>query len=373
MKYIIRKSFFLLIVITTGACTINKKLTSPEAIIAPVSDTVKLREGSIIYALPRTVFTVKAEFERVVEIPGPYAKYASDLLGLNEVILRKNEIWSLKGISVNSHEEADPSEYYVIEAAGSFRSNVLALKSEGLILDLNPAEDFHGRDMVNEKEVNVSRFVSYDLGSDEYYQVQTDTAFRRVRVDSSFIRIPYIVEKKKKLTTDQLAERAARRVMELRDGKILILTGEANVFPQSEAPINEINRMEKAYLQLFTGKIFRESRTYTCQVIPAREMTGSPVELFKFSEATGPADSDSNTGEPVILRIIPGQKTKDITVITREQPEPSAIRNDKLYYRIPDVANLEISLGGETLYTSRKLVSQFGEVMQMPANYVIGK
>lgn len=373
MKHTVRLTCLLFILLMAGSCSVHKKLTEPSSVIAPVSDTVNLREGSIIYALPRTVFTIKVEFERVVEIPGPYAKYASDLLGLNDVILKTREHWSVSGISVNSHEEADPSEYYVIEAAGTFRSNVLALKREGLILDLNPAENYKGIDIAKGKEMSISRFVPYDLGSDEYYLAQADTAFRRVKVDSSFIRIPYIVEKKKKLTPDQLAERTAKRVMELRDGKILILTGEANVFPQSDAAINEINRMEKSYLQLFTGKIFKESRTYTCQVIPAPEMTGSTVELFSFSEATGPADAASKAGQPVVFSIVPEQKTKDITVITRDQPESSAARIDRLYYRIPDVAKLKISLGSETLYTSRKLISQLGEIMQMPANYMIGK
>ena len=60
-------------------------------------------------------------------------------------------------------------------------------------------------------------------------------------------RVPYIVEKKKKLTIDLLAEKAAKRLMEMRDGKHLILTGEATVFPQSDAAINEINQLEKLY------------------------------------------------------------------------------------------------------------------------------
>ena len=50
-------------------------------------------------------------------------------------------------------------------------------------------------------------YYSFDLGSDEYFQLQRDTAYKRMSIDSTFARIPYIVEKKKKLTTDQLAER----------------------------------------------------------------------------------------------------------------------------------------------------------------------
>jgi len=49
-----------------------------------------------------------------------------------------------------------------------------------------------------------------DLGADEYYVVQSDTIYKLVNVDTAFIKIPYLVEKKKQLTTDQLAEKAAK-------------------------------------------------------------------------------------------------------------------------------------------------------------------
>jgi hypothetical protein len=46
---------------------------------------------------------------------------------------------------------------------------------------------------------------------------------------------------------------------------------------------------------------------------------------------------------------------------------------DKIFYRVPDVVNLKISLGSEVLFSSRRLIYQFGEVIQLPANFIIGK
>lgn len=373
MKTITRLSIFLLLAIITASCFSKKKLAEPAYVITPLSDTVTLRNGSLVYALPMTVFTINVEMERCIEIPGPYAKYADDLLGLKNVITSEEEHWFIKSISMNSHEEADPSEFYVIQSNNLFQTNVLQLKKEGLIVDINPESNFQNVSLPVAKEINVNQFRTFDLGSDEYYQSQNDTAFRRVRVDSAYIRIPYIVEKKKKLTVDQLAERAARRLMDIRDGKIMILTGEANVFPQNEAAINEINRIEKEYTELFVGKSFVETRTFTYQFIPLKELADKPVTLFTFSEATGPENITSKTGTPVILELIPEQKTKDLTIISREQPDPSSLGYDKLYYRIPDVVNLTISMDEETLYNSRKLVYQLGEVMQLPANYILSK
>lgn len=283
MKKIARLFIFFLIPVTISSCLTGKKTSGSARITSISSDTMELRDGSLIYALPRTVFTVKVEAERTLMIPGPYADYAEDFLGLKDVHKAREEHWSLKNLSISSHEEVDPSEYYVIHTNGMFRSNVLALKKEGIILDLNPAVNYQELNNAGKSGINLNRFNPPDLGSDEYYEVQTDTAFRRVKIDSTFIRIPYIVEKKKKLSQDQLAERAAKRLMELRDGKVLILTGEANVFPQDDASINEINRMEKEYTELFTGKCITDINIFTYQFIPVKESSGKSFEIDRKS------------------------------------------------------------------------------------------
>jgi len=373
MKTITRHSIFIIIVFLISSCFPMKKITEPKSIILPLSDTVTLREGSIIYGLPRTVFTVFVEMERTIEKPGPYARFAGDMLGLNNVIQNESEFWSIQGITVKTHEELDPSEFYVIESNTLFQSNVIALKKEGLILDLNPGIFYPADNRIGSKEPEINQYRSFDLGSDEYFQLQSDTAYKRVSVDSTFIRIPYIVEKKKKLTVDQMAERAARRLMEMREGKHLILTGEANVFPQSEAPINEMNRLEKEYTELFTGKTWEMTRTFSYQIIPEKEMAGKPVILFQFSELTGPVAGTIKGGIPVTVVLIPEQKTKDLTIVNKQQAEPSTTKFDKLFFRVPDIVNMKISVGSEILFNSRRLIYQFGEVIQLPANYIIGK
>ncbi len=364
---------FLFIMLFANSCHLIRKSPKVYTRVNPISDTTVIRDGCLIYALPRTVFNVKVEFERTIELPGPYANYAGELLGLTNVIMSENETWTIKSVSVSSHEEADPSEFYVIESNSIIQSNYLALKREGLILNINP-QTFAGINGESEgKEIDIDQFRSFDLGSDEYYRVQTDTVYKRVSLDKQFIRIPYAVEQKKKLSDAQLAERAARRLMDLRDGKFLILTGEANVFPQNKAAIDEINNMEKELTELFTGKTIADIRTFTYHIIPEKEISANTIEVFKFSEMTGPEASDSESGIPVIMELVPEKKTKDLSVITRNTSTSSGPTEDKVYYRMPDVVNVMIKLGDEILYKSRKLVCQFGTVMQLPANYIIGK
>jgi len=371
MKLTTRISILFTIIFIAYSCSSDRKLAGSISIM-PLSDTPP-NEGSIVYGLPRSVFTVVAELERTLELPGPYARYAGDFLGLDNVIMNESEGWSVKGISVKTNEELDPSEFYVVESSTLFQTDVLALKKEGLILDINPEIYYSGGNLTEINKSGSNQFRSFDLGSDEYFQLQRDTAYKRVNIDSSFIRIPYIVEKKRKLSIDQLAEKAAKRLMELRDGKHLILSGEANVFPQNEAPINEINRLEKEYTELFTGKTIKETRTFTCQVIPSKEMIGKPVVLFRLSELTGPLNVSNQGGKPVTIEFIPEQKTKDLMIINKTKTKSEAPVYDKLFYRVPDVVNLKIAMGTEILFSSRRLVYQFGQVIQLPANYIIGQ
>lgn len=347
-------------------------MSSSRNSVSPLSGRPAVTEGSLVYALPMSVVDIEIEAEHVIEKPGPYSRYANDLLGLRDVITSESEYWTITGLTVSTHEELDPDQFYVITAGSEFRTNVLAMKRQGLILDLNPGlYNSSGRFSI-EDDSDLERLNVYDLGSDEYFLQKKDTLYRVVNLDTTFIRVPYLVEKKQKLTIDQLAAKAAVRLMELRDGKHLILTGETNLFPQDDAAINEMNRIEKEYTELFTGKTLTARRKFRYQVIPGRQKAGEKIVLCRFSEATGFSDPSSGPGTPVEVEFIPERKTSGLNITTGKSGSSSA-PTDKLYYRVPDVASVKISVGSNVLNSTRKLIYQFGEIVRLPSNYLIDR
>lgn len=365
---------FIILCLSLTSCFSKKVLVEPATIVLPLGDTVAVLDGSLVYALPMTVFEITVDMERRAERPGPYAKYAAEMLGIKDVITRESESWAITGIKVNSTEELDPSEYYVIETNTLVQTNALALKKSGLIMDINPAI-YERERIVSYIDDGAESYLQFkDMGADEYYISQSDTAYRLVKLDTAFVKIPYLVEKKKQLNTEQLADKAAKTLLELREGKHLILTGEANVFPQNGSAIDEMNRLEKEYTALFAGKTIRERKSVKYTFIPQKNMAGKEIVIFRFSETAGAGEASSNSGTPVTALLEPSGKTKDLTVVNRPKVEGEPVKDfDKLYYRIPDVVNMKITLGTENLYNSRKLIYQFGEVVQLPANFIIGK
>jgi hypothetical protein len=154
----------------------------------------------------------------------------------------------------------------------------------------------------------------------------------------------------------------------------MILTGETNVFPQDGAAIEEINRLDREYTALFAGKSITETKRFRIWFTPVLQMAGEKRTIFKFSETAGVLPSASSSGTPVMIEMIPSNKTRNLNLIVKPvTSEKGAGAPDKLYYRVPDVVDIMISSGNDILYTGRKLIYQFGSTVTLPSNFIIGK
>jgi len=373
MKRKLNVALLILLLISAGCNTLQKG-TSPDIVILPLGGEVKVTEGSIVYALPMTVFEFDITARKTIEVPGPYARFADEMLGLNDVITEGNETWALVDVSVNCIEELDPSQFYIIQGTTLMQTNLLSLKKSGLILDINP-EIYSETDFSDTRGgSDVSGLMFPDLGAQEYVSTKTDTAYRVVQADTVFIRVPYLIEKKKEMTLEAQASDAADRLLELREGKHMILTGETNLFPQDGAAINEINRLDREYTALFAGKSMTETKHFKVWFTPVLPMAGEKRTIFRFSETGGVLPAGDSNGTAVLIELTPSNKTKNLNLVTSPvSSEKEASSPDRLYYRVPDVVDIKISSGNETLYSGRKLIYQFGNTVTLPSNFIIGK
>lgn len=362
-----------LAVLAAGCSVIGGK--SPGDItVMPLGDEVKVTDGSLVYALPLTVFEIDIIAEKRVDIPGPYARYADEMIGLDNVVVSEKESWRLADVSLNTVEELDPSQFYVIQGTTLMQTNMLALRKSGLVLDINP-DRYHRTVSGNiHEDAALTGPLFPDRGAHEYASAKTDTAYRIVRADTAFIRVPYLVQKQEGMTVEEEAREAADRLLELREGRHMILTGETNIFPQDGAAINEINRLEREYTALFAGKSWTERRHYRIWITPEPEMANRMTTIFTFSELTGISTSAEGAGAAVQMEIIPSGKTGNLNMVERPvSGQKGKATGDRLFYRIPDVAEITFSMNGEELCKARKLIYQFGSKLALPANFIIGK
>jgi len=360
--------------IAIAGCATQSRSTGSDIVVLPLGGEVQVTDGSIVYALPLTVFEFEIVAERTIEVPGPYAAYAGEMLGLDNVITSETESWSLTGLQLNTLEELDPEQFYVIQGTTLMQTNLLAMKESGLVLDINPAVYSHSGYSQLREEGLWPGLLFPDRGANEYVSTKTDTAYKVVKADTAFIRIPYLVQKKKGMTVAEEAREAADKLLELREGRHMILTGETNIFPQDGAAIDEINRLEREYTALFAGKQWTESRHYKIWFTPVLSMAGTKTPVFSFSEIDGVLPAGSSRGKPVNIELLPSGKTREINLVVRPvASEKELAARDRLYYRIPDVVDVRVASGDEILCTARKLIYQFGTTVALPSNFIIGK
>jgi hypothetical protein len=358
----------------TGGCSVTSNNSDSDIVVLPLGGEVRVTEGSIVYALPQTVLEFDIIAERRTEIPGPFAGYAGEMIGLDNVITVGNETWTLTDVRIKTIEELDPAQYYVIQGTTLMQTNLLALKKNGLILDINP--DIYALTGHSNLQhgTEISGLMFPDRGAYDYVSTMTDTAYRVIKADTAFIRVPYLVQKKKGMTVEEEAREAADRLLELREGRHMILTGETNIFPQDGAAINEINRLEREYTALFAGKTWTETKLFRIWLTPELSMAGKRTDIVSFSESKGVLPAGEVGGRPVQVEMTASGKTGELKLVVKPvTSQKDLAARDRLYYRVPDVAEIRISMGDETLCTARKLVYQFGNTVTLPSNFIIGK
>ena len=358
----------LVLMLAIGCTTVKEVPVKVKTQVLPLGDSARLYDGSLVYALPQTVLDFKVIAEKTVRKAGPYHQYASELLGLRDVIENDQVVWKLKSVEINSVNELDPDEFYLMKSDGLIETNALKMTNAGLIMDVNPAvynkRNFDNRNYSGDEDQLVYR----DMGSDVYYDVEQDTAYKVVNVDTAFVRIPYVLEKRRQLSLAEQAENTARILLELREGRHLILTGEATVFPQDRAAVDEIKRLEDQYISLFAGKSYSRDIEFDFSFVPEENMKNKPVVVFRFSPEKGVLDRNDLSGRPVVAEMMSERKMKGINI---SGDSISSGNYDRIIYRIPEIVDIRITDGKRNLGGKRQLIYQFGEKAALPANYII--
>ncbi len=314
----------------------------------------------VVYALPRTALRVYVKATKETFVPGPYAGYANQLLGIKNAKTEAETKWTITEVRITSFVEPDPNQVY--KAVGDAALKV-SLTSDGRIAGINvPNSTEQPITLKTNKIIETA-----DAADDFSFDYFTDTPFYTPG-DSTNGFQPV------RVSTDKKAAEAAKRVLDCRINRFDMVAGMMDEFhPDGEAykvSLEELKRIEKNYLSLFVGRTVRKNDIFTFNFIP-KEITKNGEVVFRISNENGIIPADDLSGKPVMIEfdVEDGMIDKFSELAKSENPDAG---ESGLYYRIPATTTVRIVNELNTVATARFPIAQFGVVAPLPEKIVDG-
>jgi hypothetical protein len=357
-------SISLILIIATG-CFIIK----PSVKTVHLEDVDSVRPSGMIYALPQTVMKIGIEMLEIKTYKGPYYRFADKYLGISGVPEINKSRWLVKNVTLTTFSETDPDQYYMIAPIKrTFEpGNIMYLSDEGFIMDLKKLDAF----AVESKKINLFNktpgILYTNLTVTRNIEQSTDTLYKTILTDTSFIRLPVLKNEMVAKTIDERAEEAADFIIEIRNGRFELLTGQSDFYPEGRAlefAVNRLDELEEECLSLFIGKTVEITRSFEFWYIPRSGEVYENIELFEYADQKGISREITGSGKVVSLLIKKVDKTRVLDAYMTIKDEDNM---NRLYYRIPDIAEVEIQDGGRPVFNDRIPVYQYGTILSMPA------
>ena len=326
----------------------------------------------LLYALPKTAIKVDVKVRKTENKKGPYAEFAAKYLDLDNVILNDYSNYEIVGLELSPIAVPDPDNYYFVElsdkASKEGKSMLLSLSQSGLILGLdNSFTSSEVKDMIAKSKGSSDAYddlFSY-FAETNLYEI-TDTIIRKVVVDTAVIVKKYFEHRWIEKSSEAKALQAANMISKIRESRFNLLTGYQEVPYEGSALIymdEELQKMEKDYLSLFTGITFEEDFSYSFTIIPDVNNESGKIAIFNFSNRTGVSDPTGGGGEKVFLEI---NRSGDTQVLTGKVGGTG--EGQGFFYRIPERTGVKVAVSKDIIVQKDFYVSQFGVVSSLPSN-----
>lgn len=321
---------------------------------------IKSTEGLVFYSLPKTNLIVKVVCSRTTSYAGPYFAYAEELLGIKGLPSEDKTEWKIDSIIINSAQESDPEALYAFKPDKKMEFDHLwKFSSAGLIFDPSSTVSSSYPELASiESNNGIKKIDEFTIGG--FVAEKFDTLYKTVIKDTMYVKIPVLKPRASMKSIKEKAQEAADMIMKIRTRKFELLMAEDDPYAEVNAmkyAINELDKIEKAFLEMFTGKKNEKSYTYTFQHTP--EMKELNYELFRFSTSQGIVDKSVTSASAVILSYEREGRVKGMKDWLASIPQA---KSGSIYYRIPDAAMIKLSYKGQVIAFRKLLISQFGVI-----------
>jgi len=335
---------------------------------APLGDAKKLKKTSIIYSLPKTGFHVEVEITKTTVVPGPFYDYAKEFLGIEDVPREDTSYFSLTSVNLQSFEEPDTGQYYVISSCKTefLTENLLTLTGQGLMLMHPPYMDKQEfRDSYWAGEKWRPYYTNLSVKRNVFEKI--DTFYKTILQDTSFVRVPLIKKQLTQKSKVKKAEEAANFIIKLRKRRFKLIAGMYEKYPEGaslEVSVRELDELEEEYLSLFIGKSYNRQEKYHFYIYPLEN--GQNTLFLGCLGQDGFNTIPVEGGKPLQVKFDNLQVT---TPLEKKFARKKGRVKNTLYYRVPGEANLTITLGEKVIFFNRVKISQAGTVVPYSIGY----
>lgn len=351
-----KTTFYKAAVARAAACLAVTVMTPAAAQISAFAQGVGSRtiDG---YTLPRTVVTVTMAVEREVILRGPYAKFASQYLGISGAAMSDKQNYRIIDASLGYYEEPDPAQTYHLDQPVDAQSKVFRWLSSAVPPQkpLLADAEFLGAAIGNNNPFT-------DVSLDPLYGTTTEQS--GLADNDSFGELPVNRTSTVEKSTEQMAADAAKAIFTLRKRRFDLVTGETgeNVFGAGlEAALKEMDRIESEYLALFIGKRYTQRMVKTFSVLPSAKGT---TIVCRFSPTRGVVPDTDLSGRPIVIEMT--AEASDNGPAAGGTDGGSKKGAVSVRYRVPAVQTIKLVDGNDELARERIPVFQLGSVTSAP-------
>ena len=332
-----------------------------------VSKYMNDNRDAVVYHLPKKSFVVEIIYSERQSVPGAYSKYASEMLGIDNVIKNEKTEYIIEGIKLHPFNAPDENARFTLKAPESSKVEkemYVMMNNLGIFCGLTSQKDVESDfadinfgSMMNSK--TMPEFNNFSAVASQFTAI--DTVVRMVSFDTSFYKMEVYNPKTKSKTVQEKASDAVAKLMDVRQHRMELLTGyhetayDAASLKYMETRLLEI---ENAYLSLFCGytnvKYYKHCFTFS----PDANNLNKDVNILCFTKDAGVCTTARQGGQYITANVAPHSELFKI-----QAPDDSR----GIRYRVPVLADIQIKYENKVLTGGVYTLPQLGNIISLDA------
>jgi hypothetical protein len=382
-KKMVKKIFIILFVALIAGQSFGQKDAGMAIDVKPVNGSMLIDGHQLFYSLPLNKIVVGISVTKTIMAKGPYAEFAAKHLNITSGIIEADGTeFRIDSISVQRISQADSSKQYSVHYNGIENLPKLQLSSDGCLLAYNCPVVVSGSSsaasIISYKEQPNEVTPFYDLGTKSFFEEEKENN-HSAPDDTIKIKQPYEDGKLTPKTPDENAADAAAFIRKIRKRRLKLLVSmyqESNAVDGSamKVMVDELEKLEKSYLELFVGRM--ESVSYTLSYIytPQENSETDLHTLCWFSKTLGIVNQKSdirrNDFKPVTIRVQQAGNNPKINLQTIDPASKNATSvRYGLFYRVSATTDVTVECSEHIIVKQQMQIAQKGFIIPLPGEY----